>query len=450
MDATINPTGSLEVLSRQEVTQLLDAGQSGLYELWRKCSLAVLNAGEEQDDPLAVLGAHPDFEIDLLQQERGVKLSVTDAPDHAFVDGSMIQGIRELLFSVLRDLIYTRNEVLDPDRFDLSNSAGITNAVFHILRNAGVLRSDRSPDMVVCWGGHAIGREEYDYSKRVGYELGLRGLQVCTGCGSGAMKGPMKGATIGHQKQRRRDGRYVGITEPSIIAAEAPNAIVNELIIMPDMEKRLEAFVRLGHGIVVFPGGVGTAEEILYLLGLLQHADNAELPLPVVFSGPKSARAYFEQMDEFIALTLGPSARKRYRIVIDDPSLTAKEIAKGIEQARRYRNQNHDAYYFNWLVNIPEPFQRPFEATHETMAALELHRDQSAFDLAMNLRRAFSGIVAGNVREDGIRRVREHGPFELRGDPVITNALANLLAAFVNQKRMKLHADYEPCYRVVG
>ena len=29
---------------------------------------------------------------------------------------------------------------------------------------------------------------------------------------------------------------------------------------MPDMEKRLEAFVRIGHGIVVFPGGVGTAE----------------------------------------------------------------------------------------------------------------------------------------------------------------------------------------------
>ena len=30
-----------------------------------------------------------------------------------------------------------------------------------------------------------------------------------------------------------------------------------------------EAFVRVGHGIIVFPGGVGTAEEILYLLGVL-------------------------------------------------------------------------------------------------------------------------------------------------------------------------------------
>ena len=38
---------------------------------------------------------------------------------------------------------------------------------------------------------------------------------------------------------------------------------------MPDIEKRLEAFVRLGHGFVVFPGGVGTTEEILFLIGVL-------------------------------------------------------------------------------------------------------------------------------------------------------------------------------------
>ena len=92
------------------------------------------------------------------------------------------------------------------------------------------------------------------------------------------MKGPMKGATIGHSKQRIRDGRYIGMTEPGIIAAEPPNPIVNQLVIMPDIEKRLEAFVRTGHGICVFPGGAGTAEEILYLLGLLQLASAHEEP----------------------------------------------------------------------------------------------------------------------------------------------------------------------------
>ena len=99
----------------------------------------------------------------------------------------------------------------------------------------------------------------------------LRGVNICTGCGPGAMKGPMKGAAVGHSKQRIRAGRYIGLTEPGIIAAEPPNPIVSELVILPDMEKRLEAFVRIAHSIIVFPGGVGTLEEILYLLGILLH-----------------------------------------------------------------------------------------------------------------------------------------------------------------------------------
>ena len=92
------------------------------------------------------------------------------------------------------------------------------------------------------------------------------------------------------------------ITEPGIIAAESPNAIVNNLVIMPDIEKRLEAFVRTGHGIIVFPGGVGTAEEILYLLGILLHPKNAGIPFPLIFSGPAQSAAYFEQIDAFLKL----------------------------------------------------------------------------------------------------------------------------------------------------
>ncbi len=192
----------------------------------------------------------------------------------------MIKGIQEHLFAVLRDVVYISNEIIESGRFDLKDGASITNAVFHILRNARILDQRLRPNLIVCWGGHAINRAEYDYTKQVGYELGLRGLDVCTGCGPGAMKGPMKGATIGHQKQRISPGRYIGITEPGIIAAEPPNPIVNQLVIMPDIEKRLEAFVRVGHGIVVFPGGAGTAEEILYLLGILLDPSQRGAALP--------------------------------------------------------------------------------------------------------------------------------------------------------------------------
>ena len=98
--------------------------------------------------------------------------------------------------------------------------------------------------MVVCWGGHSINENEYLYARRVGNQLGLRELNICTGCGPGAMEAPMKGAAVGHAQQRYKDSRFIGMTEPSIIAAEPPNPLVNELIIMPDIEKRLEAFVR--------------------------------------------------------------------------------------------------------------------------------------------------------------------------------------------------------------
>ncbi len=452
MDALIEPQGSLEILSHSEVRQLRDAGAGGLYQIWRQCSLAILNSGAEDDDVRRILRANEKFDIEIVPQERGIALRLSNAPDSAFVDGKMVRGIREQLFAVLRDLLYTHDEIHNSRRFDPGNSSGITDAVFHILRNARVLHPRMEPRLVVCWGGHAISRIEYDYTKEVGYALGLRGLDVCTGCGAGAMKGPMKGATLGHAKQRIRDGRYLGLTEPTIIAAESPNPIVNELVILPDMEKRLEAFVRVAHGIVVFPGGVGTAEEILYLLGILLSDNNEGACLPLVFSGPPSSRGYFELMHEFIGRTLGEKAQRLYSVVLGDPAEVARRVHQGVEQVREFRVSTDDAYYYNWLLNIGLEFQTPFDATHENMAKLDLSADLPASELAVNLRRAFSGIVAGNVREAGIRLVEEYGPFELRGDRVIIAALDQLLADFVASRRMRLSdpATYVPCYRIVS
>jgi pyrimidine/purine-5'-nucleotide nucleosidase len=449
VDAEVWPEGSLEVLSQVEVDELRSSGEGGMYALLRRCMLAVLNSGSEADDARAMLARYREFEVGFIQQHRGLKISLSGAPGAAFVDGKMIRGIRELLFAVLRDIVYTRNEIFDSGRFDLSSAEGITDAVFHIIRNAGLLRLPADVNIVVCWGGHAISRGEYDYTKQVGYELGLRGLNVCTGCGPGAMKGPMKGATIGHAKQRIRNGRYIGITEPGIIAAEAPNPIVNSLVIMPDMEKRLEGFVRLGHGIVVFPGGVGTAEEILYLLGVLLHPDNREQPLPVVMTGPESAADYFRRIDDFVGATLGDAARERYSIIIDDPRAVARAMHSGMSDVRAFRDRHGDAFYFNWRLAIDRQFQLPFVATHESMGELRIDEGMPKHELAVNLRRAFSGIVSGNVREDTAALIEAKGPFEIRGSKAYMRLFDELLAAFVAQNRMKLSsADYAPCYRV--
>jgi predicted Rossmann-fold nucleotide-binding protein len=447
IDAEVWPEGSLEILSQFEVDQLQSSGSGGLYPLLRRCMLAVLNADSYTDDARLLLETYKDFEVGFIRQDRGLKVTLRNAPAEAFVDGKMIRGTRELLSAVLRDIVFTRNDVVDSGRFDLESSDGITNAVFHIVRNARLLKLPARVNLVVCWGGHAISREEYDYSKLVGYELGLRGLNVCTGCGPGAMKGPMKGATIGHAKQRIRGGRYVGITEPGIIAAESPNPIVNSLVIMPDMEKRLEAFVRVGHGIVVFPGGVGTAEEILYLLGVLLHPDNASMPFPLVMTGPVSAAPYFRKIDEFVGATLGPEAQKRYQIIIDQPVEVARAMYRGLKDVLTFRNEHGDAYYFNWRLKILEAFQHPFTATHESMRKLNIDEGLDSYELAVNLRRAFSGIVSGNVREDTAELIEREGPFEIRGSRRIMSLLDDMLAGFIAQHRMKISRDrYDPCY----
>src|SRR5690606_11783089 len=134
--------------------------------------------------------------------------------------------------------------------------------------------------------------------------------------------------------------------------------------------------------------------------------------------------------------------RRRYKIIIGDPAQAAREVVKGVEAVREHRRSRSDAYNFNWLLKIPSDFQQPFEPTHEAMAQLQLHRDLDPHLMAVNLRRAFSGIVAGNVKEQGIQAIERYGPFELRGDKTVMRLLDELLSAFVAQRRMKLAGEY--------
>src|SRR3546814_5607656 len=153
-----------------------------MHDLLRRCTLAVLTTGSTSDDPRAAQELYPDFDIEVRQQDRGLRIDLKNAPAIAFVDGEIIRGVAELLAAVVRDLVYTAIELAPEYADELGTSAGVTDAVFRLLRNASVLQP-ADPNLVVCWGGHSINRDEYQYTKDVGYELGLRGLDICTGCG---------------------------------------------------------------------------------------------------------------------------------------------------------------------------------------------------------------------------------------------------------------------------
>jgi hypothetical protein len=124
-------------------------------------------------------------------------------------------------------------------------------------------------------------------------------------------------------------------------------------------------------------------------------------------------------------------------------------MLEGFESVHEYRRQHGDAHYFNWRLRIDRHFQQPFTATHDSMQSLDINEALDTHDLAVNLRRVFSGIVSGNVREDTAAAIERDGPFQINASGRIMSLLDDLLAAFVSQGRMKIaSADYEPCYRI--
>jgi predicted Rossmann-fold nucleotide-binding protein len=440
----------LNLLSHKEIEGLL-ASDEVVFKLFRECALAVLVTGSETADADDLFEDCSDFDIKVIPQSRGIKLEVMNAPATAFVDGVMIKGIGDHLFAALRDILYVNHEIYHDQKFDLQSSEGITDAVFRILRNANIVRTDVPPNLVVCWGGHSIPRDEYDYSKEVGYQLGLRALNIGTGCGTGAMKGPMKGAAVGHAKQQFDTKRYIGISEPGIIASEPPNPIVNELVIMPDIEKRLEAFVRLAHCIIVFPGGVGTVEEVLYILSLLMHPANQQQPLSMIFAAPNGRHNYFQILDSFIRHTLGTAATRHYTIINGNPEEVGKQAKEGVVRVRKFRRKTDEAYGYNWRLHIDPILQFPFTPSHENVAQLRLDKSLQPFELAAQLRCAFSAIVSGNVKTYGIEQIRKRGPYQINGDPDIMGELDTMLQAFVKQRRMKVgKGKYVPSYEIVS
>lgn len=68
----ITPHGRLDTLSQQEVNILVTTSEKGgCYDIYRRCSLAVLNVGSIVDDTQTVLDANKDFDIQVINRKGG-------------------------------------------------------------------------------------------------------------------------------------------------------------------------------------------------------------------------------------------------------------------------------------------------------------------------------------------------------------------------------------------
>lgn len=66
----------MDMLSQLEVDMLKRTASSDLYQLFRNCSLAVLNSGSLTDNSKELLSRFENFDINVLRRERGVKLEL--------------------------------------------------------------------------------------------------------------------------------------------------------------------------------------------------------------------------------------------------------------------------------------------------------------------------------------------------------------------------------------
>ena len=382
VDASVGPRGSLENLSQSEIEHLLTAGQGGIHPLFRNCALAVLTSGSEADNAKEIFDRYGDFDMQLVRHAWGIKLEIQQRagqcvrrrPDDPRHQGTPVRG-------AARRRLHLATRSIGSGRFDLDrpdSRSPTPCSTCCATRGFSTTRSSRT------WSSAGAATRsapvEYQYTKKVGYELGLRGLDVCTGCGPGAMKGPMKGATIGHAKQRISDGRYIGLTEPGIIAAEPPNPIVNQLVIMPDIEKRLEAFVRLRTASWCSRAAPARPRKSSTCSASCSIRPTPSSRCRSCSPGPSRAADYFEQIQRFIGARSARPRANALHVIVDDPAeVAASHGATWRRGVRDYRRASNDSYNFNWLLQDPAG-RSSIRSRRRTSrcAGCELHRDQPA------------------------------------------------------------------------
>lgn len=151
----------------------------------------------------------------------------------------------------------------------------LLRSYFQTIRGAWKVAALAQP-VVSIFGGSRIG-QDYHYAKKaaeLGGMLSQAGISVLTGGGPGIMQavscgiGPLakgKGKTIG-----------IGVTD---LGDTGPNQCVHEYIEFKYFFARKWLLTRYASGIVVFPGGFGTLDELFELITLVQTKKTKRIPI---------------------------------------------------------------------------------------------------------------------------------------------------------------------------
>ncbi|MBN8215465.1 MAG: DUF3412 domain-containing protein [Spirochaetes bacterium] len=392
----------------------------------------------------------PNFDLELRGRRSTLRVVIKGVPETKLVNGRLIRQKELQIMAGIRDLLFSRLVPMEG-----ASSEAITEHVFNFVRNAGLLTpldyANNPYGRVMIQGGHHIPHEESVHHKRLGFGMGLLGLEGVTGSGPGSMEDPFKGALRG-STMMHLPRKFIGITEDGIISGEPCNDYIDHLIVFPDIEKRLEAFVRMSRAGLMVPGGVGTLEEILTILWIKTHPRNQGLHFPLYFCQPVQSGAYFKSILEFLELCFGvdfiEAGHLRY-FVSDglakdktelDPRRVAfelwNEMEENAERSKRESGGGPETWgaLWNWDLYFPESLQKPLAITHPFVESLRFERGMPMEDLFFSLRSLCSALVETNVRDRTL--LDRKGPFRVKGDPTILQAVDVLFQGFARDKRM--------------
>lgn len=392
----------------------------------------------------------PHFRLEIESKRSTLRVVLHGLPPSKVVGGRLVRQKEVQIMAGIRDLLFSR--LLDQPGKD---GASVTEYVFNFVRNARLLTKEDHRDnpygRVMIQGGHHIPKFEGTHHKRLGFGLGLLGLEAVTGSGPGSMEDPFKGALRGYTMMHL-PRKFIGITEDGIISGEPCNDYIDHLIVFPDIEKRLEAFVRMSRAGLMLPGGVGTLEEILTILWIKLHPRNKGLRFPLYFCEPIQSHGYFRRILEFLTLCFGidfvKAGHLRYyesdTVNREDPRLDPRraafdlheEMKANAEAITRTTGESAESWgaLWNWDLYFPESLQRPLSITHEFVESLRFDRGMPAEDLFFSLRSLCSALVETNVRDRTL--IDRKGPFRLKGDPTILLAVDHLFQEFARDGRM--------------
>jgi len=393
----------------------------------------------DNDDKRELREKYASMAIEVRRNGRGLGLRCTGVPAGSLLGGDLPERQKRQISQAVRDLIMAPES---PEAH--GESAAVSRLVRSYVARTPLLQQAPRPRCFV-WGGHAVSRAEYDFAKEAGYWDALaNGTEFITGCGPGVMKAPFKGAVVAYGKQdyhmRGLNRDYIGFSEQGIIAAEAPNGIVSELVIFPDVEKRMEAFIRASHRGRIHPGGAGTAEEMLTILGVKSHPANADIPFPLdLVEGPGGE--YVRHLRDWIKTCFGDALDGLFDVHVGTPREYAEHVLRTNEGLDWTRLWNDHLYF-------PPEMQQPFRVTFDSMESLDLSRNQPPFDLLVNLRRFFSSLVHLAVKDPDASSTWGGELPKISGDREILEATDDLIRWFAADGRMKLHGGYKPPYRI--